>query len=152
VDLPMPDDAPVTTIVLPSRRLAIVAEAMVRRCLWTGLKDAERDGRLLNVRRNRALFCRGRIRRWVFGRDESGRVKMRLEICCCWCADAVDSCDPTFEKADDRPQLHLRHDFRTQRYCRLLDCKPSKRQNVETQTPFRLYRARVPVFIAYKSL
>ena len=35
-------------------------------------------------------------------------------------------------------------------YCRLLGCKPSKCQNVETRTPFRLHRARVPVIIARK--
>jgi hypothetical protein len=37
-------------------------------------------------------------------------------------------------------------------YYRILGYKPSKCQNVETRTPFRLYKAQVPIFIAYKSL
>jgi hypothetical protein len=55
----MPEEAPVMTMVLPSRRLDMAEVAMLRMGLWRGLRGAQR---LLGVRRKWALVRRGRIR------------------------------------------------------------------------------------------
>ena len=59
---PMPEEAPVMTMVLPSRRLDIDEEAMLRRVCWMGLRAG--FGVLIaeSVRRNLVLCRRESIR------------------------------------------------------------------------------------------
>ncbi len=62
VERPMPDDAPVMTMVLPSRRLDIAEEAMLRILLWRRMKGWDGRENKLSVRRIWVLSLRGRIR------------------------------------------------------------------------------------------
>jgi len=60
--LPIPEEAPVMTMVLPSRRLDIAEEAMVRSVWEIGLRTGLGVLRAVSVRRNLLLVRRACIR------------------------------------------------------------------------------------------